>query len=356
MKVLHVINSLRLGGAEKMLTEILLENKNNSDEYSIFILNDTESFLVDKLIKAKVKIYTPKSSKFSNLLYLYKVIKSYQVIHSHLFPSLYIVALLSFFCRNKTYIFTEHSNHNRRRDKSYYCYIERLIYSRYSSIIAISESTRLNLLKWLGPKFDSKIITITNGIDLNQFTSLNSLPVEFLGTKDNFKLLMVGNFTRPKDQHTIIRALLRLPAYVDLYLVGKGVQRAELEDLVVELSLTERVVFLGTRNDIPEVMHACDLVIQSSHWEGFGLVAVEAMAAGKVIIASNVDGLKQVVDGYGLIFDRGSDEHLASLVIKLLEDKKYMEELREKCKKRSLDFSIERVSEQYAQLYYKFIL
>jgi hypothetical protein len=358
LKVLHIINGLSLGGAEKMLTEILLENKKNNcyEEHSVFILNNTKSIFTDRLIEANVKLITPRSNKFSNVLYLFKTIKSYQVIHAHLFPSLYIVALLSFFCWDKTYIFTEHNSYNRRRDKSYLRFLERLVYSRYSSIIAISESTRLNLLKWLGTKFYSKVITINNGVNLNQLTSVNDLPIEYLGPEDTFKMLMVGSFTPQKDQHTIIRALLRLPAHVVLYLVGEGVQRAELEGLVVELSLTERVFFLGARNDIPEVMHACDLVIQSSHWEGFGLVAVEAMAAGKVIIASNVDGLRQVVDGYGLIFDRGLDEHLASLVIKLLEDEKYMEELREKCKKRSLDFSIESLVEKYNQLYSKFIL
>lgn len=356
LKVLHVINSLSLGGAEKMLTEILLENKkNNNDEYSIFILNDTESFFMEKLIKANVKIYIPKSNKFSNLLYLYKVIKSYQVIHAHLFPSLYIVGFLSLFSRDKMYVFTEHNSYNRRRDKSYLRFIERLIYSRYSAIIAISDGTRLNLLKWLGIKFNSKVVTIDNGVNLNQLTSINNLPVEYLGTQNTFKMLMVGSFTPQKDQHTIIRALTRLPKHVALYLVGEGIQRSELEDLVTELCLTERVFFLGTRNDIPEVMHACDLVIQSSHWEGFGLVAVEAMAAGKVIIASNVDGLKQVVEGYGLIFDKGSDKHLAALVINLIENNSYMEELREQCKKRSLDFSIEKVSEKYNQLYFKFI-
>jgi hypothetical protein len=357
LKVLHVINSLSLGGAEKMLTEILLENKKNNSnkEHSVFILNNTESFFIERLIEANIKVFIPKRNKLSNLLYLYKTIKSYQVIHAHLFPSLYIVALVSFFCRNKTYIFTEHNNYNRRRNKSYYRFIEHLIYSRYSAIIAISDITRLSLLEWLGSKFNSKVITINNGIDLNQFSSINSLPNEHLGPKGTFKMLMVASFTEQKDQHTIIRSLLRLPKHVVLYLVGEGVQRSELEDLVVELSLTERVFFLGTRADIPEVMNACDLVIQSSHWEGFGLVAVEAMAAGKVIIASDVNGLKQVVEGYGLIFDKGSNKHLSSLVISLLEDKSYMEELRKKCKKRSLDFSIDKVVTEYNHQYSRFI-
>lgn len=348
MKILHVINSFNIGGAEKMLFEILKENKNKNIQ-SVFILNDNESILIDDLISSGVKVFFPLKNRFKNLLYLLKVMDRYDVIHAHLFPSLYIVSFLSLF-NNKKYVFTEHNSYNRRRDKKYLRSLEKIVYSRYSKIIAISDVTKDNLLKWLGSGFYFKVKTINNGINLNKFTSTN-VSCDYLSSNATFKMLMVGSFTPQKDQGTIIRALSLLPEYVVLYLVGDGVLRKQLEDLTVKLNLSERVFFLGVRQDIPEIMNSCNLVIQSSHWEGFGLVAVEAMASNKVVLASNVNGLKQVVDGYGLIFDKGSHVHLSTLILKLIEDEDYMIYLSNLCKRRSLDFSISKLINEYNLIY-----
>src|SRR5690606_21035877 len=134
----------------------------------------------------------------------------YHIIHVHLFPSLYIVAIVSIFFTKKKLIFTEHNTHNRRRQKKYLRSIEKLIYSRYKIIICITESVKLELQKWIGRK--PKKIVIPNFIDIKDIKDKMEYSKEHLGfKKDDILLVMVGSFSKQKDQLTILKALSLLP-------------------------------------------------------------------------------------------------------------------------------------------------
>src|SRR5699024_7093835 len=124
--------------------------------------------------------------------------------------------------------------------------------------------------------------------------------------KEDILLCMIGRFSEQKDQKTIINSLKYLPDNIKLILVGDGEKKNELKLLTQELGLTNRVIFMGVRNDIPKIYKTIDIPIISSNWEGFGLVAVEGMAAGKPIIASDVPGLFNIVNDYGLTFKKNN--------------------------------------------------
>ncbi len=355
MKVLHIINNLGMGGAEKMLLEIILEMKKNTNyEVDVLLLNDRNSPLKKYLEKENVNIIVLNyKSNYSpmNLFSLVKHMKSYDIIHSHIFPANYWTSLAKLFLRDKIIITTEHNTHNKRRNNKVLRPIEKFIYSRYDKVIAISNMTKVNLLNWLNlSKDNSKYIVIDNAIDLTKFDEAKPYDKSIFFKDTSFILTMVGSFSLQKDQETIIRALLLLPENVILLLVGDGKKRENLLRLIANMGVHSRVKLLGTREDVPSIMKTSNIVIVSSNWEGFGLVAVEGMAAKKPVIASDVDGLREVVKDFGLLFKKGDEQDLADQIIKLM-DIDYYNEISLKCYKHSKNFSIEKLVKQYLEIY-----
>ena len=105
------------------------------------------------------------------------------------------------------------------------------------------------------------------------------------------------------------------------------------------------------RSDVPSLLKAADIFVMSSHFEGFGLAAVEGMAAGKPVIASNVEGLNEVVEGAGLLFTPCDEKDLAVSILRLSQDSGYYKKVADACKERSRLFDIRRMAESYTLLY-----
>ncbi|CCV64695.1 Putative lipopolysaccharide biosynthesis protein [Alteracholeplasma palmae J233] len=326
-----------------------------ANDVSILLLENKDSIYLNK-ISNKVKVYVSPVKgirNFRQAKYINKFIKDnqFKIVHVNLFPAMYF----SVFKKSKTakYIFTEHNTHNKRR-KWYFKFIENIIYSKYDAIVAISEGVKNDLKKWLNKKNFKKVNLINNGIDIEKFDSAiayqkNEIIPNF--EKDDKILLMVGRFTAQKDQDTIIKALTILPKKFKLVLVGDGERVKTCHDLASELKLDNRVKFLGIRNDIERITKTADLCIVSSNWEGFGLVAVEAMAAEKPVIASDVEGLNGVVSNYGVLFEPKNYVILADEITKILTDKNLYVEYTIKSKERAKFYSIEKMCNQYLELY-----
>ncbi|RZJ52117.1 MAG: glycosyltransferase, partial [Flavobacterium sp.] len=138
---------------------------------------------------------------------------------------------------------------------------------------------------------------------------------------------------------------------VKLILVGDGVLLEPNKKLVSELNLESRVLFLGNRYDIPQLISYCDVVLLSSVWEGFGLAAVEGMASKKAVIASNIEGIKDIVKDYGLLFEKGNAEELAKLITELKQNEELYASVSLSCYKRSQDFDINKMIESYVSIY-----
>lgn len=166
---------------------------------------------------------------------------------------------------------------------------------------------------------------------------------------------MVSRFVASKDQETLIRAMKLVDAGSVLRLVGDGENLEYCKTIAEEVGVSDRVEFLGERSDIAELIAESCVGIQSSNWEGFGLTAVEIMAAGKPIIASDVEGLRQVVEGAGIIFNRGNVEELANRISHLLADDEYYKNVAHACQQRALVYDISVMAESYRSVYYSLI-
>jgi glycosyltransferase involved in cell wall biosynthesis len=356
MKILRVINSLHIGGAERSIVGNVPLHIENGYEMDVLLLNGEATFFLEELKEKNVKIITlGVSNNIYNpllLIKISKIIKDYDIVHAHLFPALYWVALARIFSSSKPkMIFTEHNTHNKRRDFFFFKYIDKLIYKQYEHIIAITPETNTNLSVHLERYND--ITTIYNGVDLNKIKTEKNSFVKKLKEKLKGKklLIQVASFRIQKDQDTLIRALRILPDDFHVLFVGDGQRLESCKNLAESLGVLERMNFLGLQNNVGAFLRLSDIVIMSSHWEGFGRTAIEGMAAGKPVIATNVSGLSDIVSNAGLLFEVGDYNKLANLILTLSKDKEYYNEIKMKCLKRSEKYSIQKMVNEYETIY-----
>lgn len=355
MRVLQVITSLQIGGAEKLLVDSVPIYQSKSIKMDVLSLNNNKSAFWEKLTqKSNGKVIGLTSKSVYNPFLIFKIIpyfKKYDIIHLHLFPTLYWVIIAKWISISKVkFVYTEHSTNNRRRDKFFFKILDRFIYNKLDEIVCITEGVKNNLVKHLGNK--KNIEVINNGIDIKKFSCKINKNERFdFFTKDDFRLIQVSSFRIQKDHATLIRSLKLLPERVKLLLVGDGILIEENKRLVIELALQDRVFFLGNRYDIAELINYCDVAILSSQWEGFGLAIVEGMAANKPVIASDIDGIREIVGGYGLLFEKGNEKDLAIQINKIMDDKDLYQKIADKCLLRSHDFDISKMIDSYTMIY-----
>lgn len=355
MKVLQIITSLSVGGAEKLIVDSVPLYQAEGITMDVLSLNNTKTAFREKLEKNSNGIVSGLTFKsIYNPFLIFKIIpylKKYDIIHLHLFPTLYWVVIAKCISFSKIkLVYTEHSTNNRRRDMLLFKFVDKIIYKKIHKIVCITTGVKDNLEKHLN--FNKKMLyVINNGIDTKKFNNVdNSNDFNFF-KKEDFKLIQVSSFRKQKDQATVIRSLKLLPDAVKLILVGDGPLIDNNKSLAEELGIQERVVFLGNRYDIPELLKYSDVVILSSEWEGFGLAIVEGMASSKPVIASDIDGIKEIVKGHGLLFEKGNEKELSFLVRKLLEDNAFYQQNAMQSLIRSNDFSIHKMINQYIEIY-----
>lgn len=322
MRVLQIINSLEIGGAEKLILDLVPQLQCEGLVVDVLLLNGVETPFLKQLKETfHGNIFVLGSSNY-NPLCTFKImgyLKKYDLVHVHLFPSQYFVAAAKMLSFSKVpLIITEHNTENKRIHNKWFKYLEKFIYSLYSKVICITEDVKDSLIKHyrLGP---NKLVVINNGIDIRQIEKEKSYSKQQFGYEDDdILLIMVAGFRTQKDQDSVIKVIAELPENFKLILVGDGERRIALEKLIKDLKVGTRVNMMGIRNDVPSLIKMCDVAVLSSHWEGFGLAAAEAMACGVPVVASNVPGLANVVGNGGLLFQRGDVIDLKEKICSLL--------------------------------------
>lgn len=345
MRVLHVISSLEIGGAQRLLSDLLPMQKQQGLDVSLLVLRMEATAFSTKVADAGVPIRSLDVKNFRNPFLAFKVraiIKEYDVVHAHLVHSLYLCSMAARGLKTKL-VYTEHSTSNNRRGKSFVRPIEKFIYNRYAKLISISQQTQDALQDWLQSK-DDRFVVINNGVDTNAFASIHREVIPK-------SLIMVSRFAYSKDQETVIRAMIQIDKGATLRLVGDGENTKHCIAVAKEYGVEDRVSFLGARADVADLIAESYIGIQSSNWEGFGLTAVEIMACGKPVVATKVDGLKQIVEGAGELFPVGNVDALAEIINHLLKDEQYYKKISAKCKERAQQYDINKMVSLYISLY-----
>ena len=332
MRILQVITSLDMGGAETLVVNLIPRLQSLGDTVDLCIFNGKETPLTQRLRKEspQTKIYALGHGVYNPLyiLKLVKIMKNYDIIHTHNSSPQLFVAIANLFCSQKL-VSTEHTTSNRKREWKWYAPIESWMYGQYN-----------------------QISTINNGVDvkaISDATPDNAL----LSLKEQRKaILMVAGFRDAKDQDTVVKALgLLNNSDFEVWFAGVGIRQEIVKQLVDSLGVSERVRFLGLRTDIPNVLRAADVIVMSSHWEGLSLSNVEGMSAHKPFIASDVNGLKEVTKGYGILFPHEDAKALAEEINRLASDEAYYNEIAERCYNRTLEFDISNTVSGYADVY-----
>lgn len=345
VKVLHVISSLEIGGAQRLLSDLLPLQKQQGLEVALLVLRSEENDFSRKIATAGVPILSLNAQSYRNpflAIKIRRIIRSYDVIHAHLVHALYLCSLAARGLSLKL-VYTEHSTYNNRRVHFILRPIERWIYGRYQKLISISPQTQQGLQRWLQAD-DDRFLVINNGIDTKLFASIHQEMIPK-------SLIMVSRFVPSKDQKTVIRAMQLLDKDITLRLVGDGETLSHCKQVAKACKVDDRVFFLGARTDVAELMAGSYIGIQSSKWEGFGLTAVEMMAAGLPVIASDVEGLKQVVEGAGELFPVGNYVALSEMVCDIINDKEKYASMAKMSKERALRFDISQTVRAYSGAY-----
>jgi glycosyltransferase involved in cell wall biosynthesis len=146
-----------------------------------------------------------------------------------------------------------------------------------------------------------RIAVVPNGLDVAAFrfdAEVRARTRAHLAlAPDDFLWLAAGRLQEQKDYPTLLRAvaMLRYPRPV-VVIAGTGEQRRALERLAAQLGIAQRVRFLGLRDDVPDLLAAADAVVLSSAWEGSPNIVLEAMAASVPVAATDVGGVRELVD------------------------------------------------------------
>ena len=352
MKILHVITSLRIGGAEKLMVDLLPRLRDLNKNVELAVFDGVQTQFLEQLEESGIKIH--KFGVNSNVYHLNNLIKlssffdNYEIIHTHntacqLFAAIDSIGKKTILCT------TEHNTSNKRREIKGLKWADKWMYSRYQKIICISDQAETNLRTYLGSD-SQKITTIYNGINLERFQEAQP-NYELKPHKDKIIVTMVAAFRPQKDHLTLFKALKLLPDNFELWLVGDGEIRKEVEQMCEQEGVKERTIFWGLRNDVPTILKTSDIIVMSSHYEGLSLSNVEGMSCGRPFIASDVDGLREVVKGHGVVFPHQDYQTLAKEIIRLTEDKDYADQIIRQCQAKAAEYDITVMAEKYNAVY-----
>ncbi len=353
MNILHVITSLRTGGAEKLMVDLLPRLKSAGYEVDLLLFDGLPTQFRRDAEEAGIRVYDLGcgESVYSPLRFfkLIPFLKKYDVVHTHNTAPQFFAAIGSLFSKCKL-ITTEHNTSNRRREMKWFRCIDRFMYNRYNKVICISQRAEDNLRTYLG-RCKADIVTINNGVDIKKIAgAISSTDLETIAPGCR-KIVMVAGFRWEKDQDTLITALKYLPEQFHLFLIGDGDRRMELERLIVIEGLSGRVHLLGIRSDVPQLLHAADFIVMSSHFEGLSLSSVEGMSVGKPFLASDVDGLREVVSGAGVLFPHKDSKALADEILKLDLDPMLFQSVAKACYHRATEYEISKMVAGYELCY-----
>lgn len=314
LRVLEIITPSRVGGAEVFVINLCKELPSFGGD--VFLFCPAGRPFLNHAAKRGLKCISWRTCGKADpvtVLRLMGLIKRerIQVVHTHLSTA----SLLGAFAARATGIPSVAHVHGLNTATCF----------KYSSnVIAVSEAVKQHLCAQ--GLDERKIRVVHNGVDLEWFHPAPLVDAKLtLGFDPTVPLIgMFGRLSAEKGQRVALEAmflLLKEHPSARLILVGDGPDLEELQVCVDALGIRSAVEFAGFALDIRPVLFACDVVLVPSLKEGFGLAAVEAMAAGKPVVASSVGGLPEIVkqNETGLLVEPNNPSALADAVATLIK-------------------------------------
>lgn len=361
--IMHLVLNLNIGGLEWVVINLLkrLDKDRFSPSAACLLDGGTLVNEVKKLGFELDILNKPDKLDFSAFLRLAKILKEKKIdlIHTHNTGAYIYGGIAAKIAGVNALVHTEHGR--CFPDKKRLMWTEKILSAFTHSIIAVSEDLKEKLVEF--EKIDPrKISVIPNGIDVDLFKPTERQSVEQkkeeLGLdKDIFIVGTVGRLDPIKDHRNLIEAFKIAEKYMPaakLLIAGDGPLMDSLKLKVESLKLQEKVKFLGERNDIVELLNVFDLFVLPSKSEGVSLTLLEAMAARKPIIATDVAGNKEILehgkDGY--LVPACSTEKLSEAILYLAKNPAMAFKLRNAAYvKVRQKYSLENMISRYQDIY-----
>lgn len=358
-KVLHLITSLELGGAQSGLLLGLPRFENDEYEHILCSITDRMN-MAEEFENVGVKtmsLQLHNKTDFMVVWRLRKLLKEVKpdVLHTYLLHGNLLGRVVGSLTGLPVIISSERTIGQARR---WGRILTRLTNPLAQAVEVNSSAGKLSVIKDLGVP-ESKVRIIRSGFDLNSITCQNvetNIRNELGLNEDTRVILMAGRLRPVKGIDYGIRAFTKLVEDVPnahLIIAGDGEERENLEGLARSLSVHEKSTFLGVRSDLPGLLRESDAFLLPSLNEGFPRVAVEALAIGCPVVATNVGGTPEIViDGQtGILVESKNSGQMADGLSNLLNDRALTRGLVESGKKLAGEFAIERYVDSLNGLY-----
>lgn len=368
INILFIIMQMGMGGSERLIHNVVLKLDRRIFNPSI------AWFFGDKILKEfqdlNVPLYhVPKVKRidFTTMEKLRRVIRenNIHIVNAHHFMSM-VYAFYGCKIRNHAkLIYTEHSEWEIEKIPWKWKKIGGYLLNRADAVVGVNSAVS----KQIKNKFktdEAKNITIQNGVDLESFNNCHdktSLKNK-LGIANDEKVIgIVANLKKVKNHIFLLQAFNKLIHdfnKVKLLLIGQGFEgdaentEKTLKKYVIEKNISERVLFLGYRSDIAELLNIIDIFCLTSLKEGLPISLIEAMAAGLPVIGTDVDGIRDVIipqkNGFVISIDDVSG--LKDALLMLLKNKPLCQMMGEESKSLAANaYSLDRCSAQYQELF-----
>jgi glycosyltransferase involved in cell wall biosynthesis len=354
IKIIYIITNLNFGGAEKLLLDIVRYlDKSRYEVKVLTVMGDGPLVLDFEKAGVAVKIFEKKNKLGIGVIWrIYKYLKQEkpQIVHTHLFGGDTWGRLAAILARVPIIISTEH---NTNLDEGFLKRLVKKILSFFTKkIIAVSQAVK-NYSVVVDHINEKKMIVIPNGIEIDKFMMIPE--------KEYSRPPVIGIIGRLEKQkgHEFLFEALNLIKNIPwaLWVVGQGSLGPRLEKLAKDLDLRERIIFLGARRNIRELLGQIDIFVLPSLWEGLGLAVLEAAAAGKPIVASRVGGVPEIIeDGKtGILVEPKNIKSLAEGLERVLLREGEAREMGRRAKKEIVKFDVKNMIVAYEKLYERLI-
>lgn len=357
-RVCHLItDSVIIGGAETFLINLTAQLADQYDQTVICLTGN--GALLDRLRQIGIEAVSVGMAGKGDLAALWRLVALVrrfrpEVLHTHLFHASLLGSIIGRLLRIPVVLSTEHTAglHGYRGSMA------RIRTGLSDKVVAVSWAVREALVR-VGVR-PSKIEVIVNGLPLDQFQKQGERERvrSELGIPPGAVVIgKVAGFRPVKGHEDLVRAFSQVAGEFPcslLLLVGDGVRRRPVEQLVRELGLSGRVIFAGFRQDVPVLLSAMDVLALASLWEGMPLSVLEAMAAGLAVVATRTGGIPEVVvEGEtGLLVPPGDPAALAGALREVLRHPDRTQQMGEAGRRR-MDgaYDIRRTAQAYHQVY-----
>jgi len=328
ISVCHLLPALPAHGAEQLLLDIVRKMDRERFSLSVCLISERGPLVGEFEALGIPVTFIPKKGR-KDLSVVFRLAsfwreKKFDIVHTHLFTADLWGRLAGLLSRVPI-VSTSHTTSDPNIGRLGR-WLDRILDRRNTAVICVSDAVRKYRIEEAG--FDpKKLHLVENGIDLDRFEA--SVPREKvlgrLGVDPKRRwIAIVGRLVPLKGHRYLIEALSLLAGKfpeAGILVVGEGECEADLKSRAALLGLEDRVVFLGLRRDVPEILRAADILAMPSSREGLPIVLLEAMAAGLPVVVTRVGGIPEVVEeGKTGFFVTQEPASIASALGRLLEN------------------------------------